>query len=100
MLKNKAILGKNSYFKDWVLKDFTSGVVCKFQCGLCNESYYGECIRHLDIRTDEPIGISPLTKKQVKSYNSSVVDPLLFCINSASCDNLSILTRENKMFLL
>ena len=63
MLKNKDILGNNSYFKDWILKDFVSGVVCKFQRGLCNESYYGQCIRHLDIRIDEHIGISPLTKK-------------------------------------
>ena len=32
-------------------KDLISGVVYKFQCGLCNESYYGESIRHLDIRS-------------------------------------------------
>ena len=28
-----------------------------------NELYYGECARHLNVRTDEHIGISPLTKK-------------------------------------
>ena len=37
-------------------KDFISGVVYKFQCGLCNESYSGERIRHLDIRSGEHIG--------------------------------------------
>ena len=51
----------NSFrFKDPIPKDLRSGVVYKFQCGLCNESYYGESIRHLDIRSEEPIGVSPL----------------------------------------
>ena len=45
---------------------FTSGVVYKFQCGLCKESYYGECIRYLALRTGEHIGISPLTNKRVQ----------------------------------
>ena len=27
------------------------------QCGLCNESYYGEYIRHLNVRIGEHIGI-------------------------------------------
>ena len=30
-----------SYFKK-----LTSSVVYKFQCGLCNGPYYGECVRH------------------------------------------------------
>ena len=36
------------------------------QCGLCNESYYGECVWHLNVRIGEHIGISPHTEKQVK----------------------------------
>ena len=40
---------------------FTSGVIYKFQCGLCNESNYGECVRHLVISSGEHTGISPLT---------------------------------------
>ena len=44
--------------------------------------------------------ISALTKKQVKLKNSSVADHLLFCNHSASYDDFSILTRENKTFLL
>ena len=47
-------------------KDLISGDVYKFQCGLCNESYYGESNRHLDIRSGEHIGVSPLTGKEVK----------------------------------
>ena len=82
------------------LLSITSGVVYKFQCGLRNESYYGECMRHLNVRIGEHIGISPLTKKQVKPKNSSVADYLLICNHSASYDHFSILTRENKKFLL
>ena len=87
VFKNKTRLGNNFHFKDRIPKDLTSGDVYKFQCGLCNESYYGECVRHLNMRIGEHIGISPLTKKQVKTKNSSVADHLLFCNHSASYDN-------------
>ena len=70
------------------------------QCGLCNESYYGEYLRNLYVRIGEHIGISTLTKKQVKLKNSSVADHLLFCNHSASYYDFSILTRENKNVLL
>ena len=97
--KNKTRSG-NFFFKDQTPKDLTVGVACKFQCGLCNESYYGECMRHLNVRIGEHIGISPLTRKQVKPKNSSVADHLLLCNHSASYDDFSILTRESKKFLL
>ena len=100
MFKNKTRLGNNLHFKDQIPKDLTSGVVYKFQCELCNESYYGECIRHLNVRIGEHIGISPLTRKQVKPKNSSVADHLLPCNHSESYDGFSIQTRENKKFLL
>ena len=100
MFKNKIRLGNNFHFKDQIPKDLTSGVVYKFQCGLCNESYYGECMRHLNIRIGEYIGISPFTRKQVKPKNSSVADHLLFSNHSAFYGDFSILTRENKKFLL
>ena len=61
-------------------KDLISGVVYKFQCGLCSKSYYCESIRHLDIRSGEHIGVSPLTGKKVKSLN-----------NSAICDHFTVL---------
>ena len=31
--------------------------------GLCNESYYGESIRHLDTRSGEHIAVSPFIAK-------------------------------------
>ena len=78
-----------------------SGVVYKFQRGLCNESYYGESIRHLDIRSGEHIGVSPLTGKKVKpSNNSAICDHLLHCNFLPSFDNFSVLAHENKKYLL
>ena len=78
-----------------------SGVVYKFQCGLCNESYYGESIRHLDIRSGEHIGVSPLTGKKVKpSNNGANCDHLLHCNFLPSLDNFSVLAHENKKYLL
>ena len=85
-------------FKDQVPKDLTSVVVYKFHCRLCNESYYGECMRRLNVRTGEHISISPLTRKQVKPKNSYIADHLLLCNYSASYDDFSILTRKEKSF--
>ena len=84
VFKNKTRLGNNFHFKDRIPNDLNSGVVHKFQYGLCSESFYGECVRHLNVGIGEHIGISPLTKKQVKPKNSSVADHLLFCNHSAS----------------
>ena len=100
MFKNKTRLDNNFNFKDQFPKDLTSGIVYKFRCGLCNESYYGECMRHFNVKIGERIGISPLTRKQVKPKNSSVADHLLFCNHSASYGDFSILTHKNKKFLL
>ena len=77
-----------------------SGVVYKFQRGLCNESYYGESIRHLDIRSGEH-SVSPLTGKKVKSSNNSAIcDYLLHCNFLPSFDNFIVLAHENKKYLL
>ena len=43
-------------------KYLISGVVYKLQCGLCNESYYDQSIRHLEIRCREHIGVSRLSE--------------------------------------
>ena len=99
MFKSKTRFGNNFHFKDQIPKDLNSGVVYKFQCGLCNESCYGECMRHLNVRISKHIGISSLTRKQVKPKNSSVVDHLLLCKHSVSYDDFSILTHKNKKFL-
>ena len=87
--------------KDPLPKDLISGVVYKFQFGLCNEYYYGESIRHLDIRSGEHIGVSRLTGKMDKpSNNSAICDYLLHCNFLPSFDNFSVLAHENKKYLL
>ena len=58
-------LGNNFHFKDQIPEGLTNGIVYKFPCRLCNESYYGECARYLNVRVGEHIGISPLTKKHL-----------------------------------
>ena len=93
-------LAKAFRFKDRIPKELASGVVYKFQCGLCNESYYGECVRHLNVRIGEHIGISPLTRKKVKPKGSAVSDHLLLWNHSPSFENFDVLTKENKKFLL
>ena len=100
MFKIKFRLGNNFHFKDRIPKGLTSDVAYKCHCGLCNDSYYGDCVKHLNVRIGEHTGISALTKKQVKLKNSSVANHLLFCNHSASYDDFSILTREYRKFLL
>ena len=98
MFENKTLLSNNFHFKDRIHKDLTSGGHFKFQCGLCNESCYGKRVIHLNVRTGEHTAILPLTKNQVKPKNISIVDHILFCNHSASYDDFTILTRQNKMF--
>ena len=47
VFKSQNKLAQAFRFKDRIPKELTSGGVYEFQCGLCNESYYGECVRHL-----------------------------------------------------
>ena len=100
VFKSQDKLAKDFCLKDLLPKELPSGVLYKYQCGLCNESYYGKCVRHLNVRIREHIGISPLTRNKVKSKDSAVSDHLLLCKHSSSFENFSILTNENKKFLL
>ena len=100
VFKSQNKLTKAFRFKDRIPKELTSGVVYKFQCGLCNESYYRECVRHLNVSIGEHIGISLLTRKKVKPKGSAVSDHLLLCNHSPSFENVSLLNKENKKFLL
>ena len=71
IFKSQNKLCNNFHFKDPVPQILTSDVVYKFQCGLCNESYYRECVRHLAVRSDEHVAISPLTNKRVQPRKDS-----------------------------
>ena len=76
------------------------GVVYKIQCGLCNESYYGESVRHLAVRSGEDIGISPLTNKKVQPRKDSAAHHhLLNCNYSPTFEDFSFLCHENKKYL-
>ena len=99
--KSQNKLCNNFRFKDPVPQILTSGVVYKFHCGLCNESYYGECVRHLAVRSGEHIGISPLTNKRVQPRtDSAVYHHLLNCNYSHTLEDFSVLYHENKKYLL
>ena len=66
IFKSENKVCNNFHFKDSVPQFLTSGVVYKFPCGLCNQCYYGECVRQLAVRSGEHIGISPLNNKRVE----------------------------------
>ena len=101
MLKYQTRLFNSFRYKDPIPRDLIFGVAYKFQCGLCNESNYGDSIRQSDMRSGEHIGVSPLTRKKVKpSNNSAICDHLLHCNFLPSFDNFSVLAHENKKYLL
>ena len=101
IFKSQNKLCNNFRFKDPAPQILTSGVVYKFQCGLCNESYYGECVRHLAVRSREHIGISPLTNKRVEPRKDSAVCHHLLNRNySPTLEDFSVLCHQNKKYLL
>ena len=46
-------------------------MVYKSQRGLCNESYYGYCVRRFAVKCGEHIGISPLPNKRLQARKDS-----------------------------
>ena len=75
-------------------------MVYNFQYGLCNESYYGKCVKYLTVSGDD-IGISPLTNRKVQHRrDSAVCHHLLNCNYSAFFEDFSVLRQLNKKFLL
>ena len=100
MFKSQNKLANAFRFKERISKELTSGVVYKFQCGIYSESYDGKCVRHLNIRIGEHIGISPLTKKKVKHKGTAVSDHLFLCNHPPFFEDISVLTKENRKFVL
>ena len=73
-------------------------VVYKLLCGSCNATYYHETCQHLSNRFGEHWGVSPLTRKKLKSKKSpSVKDHILFCDHIVSID-FKILTTSHSDF--
>ena len=84
--------GNNFQFTYRIPKDLISGVAYKFQCGPCNEFYYGECMRQLNVKLVNMLVYHHLAENTL--HLSSVTDHLIFCNHSASYDDYSILTCD------
>lgn len=56
IFKSQNSLSSVCRFKDQISKELTSSIVYRFQFGLCNDTFYGETVRHLVIRSGEHIG--------------------------------------------
>ena len=79
-LKSQNKLCNNFRFKHLIPQILTSGVIYKFQCGLCDEFCYRKCVRHLTVRNGEHVGISLLTNKRLQPRkDSDVCHHLLNC---------------------
>ena len=89
------------YSKGQLSNQFCSWWASKFQCGLCNESHYGVCVRHFAVKSAEHIGISPLTNKRIQPRkDSAVCHHLLNCIYSPTFEDFNVLCNENNKYLL
>ena len=64
----------------------------KFQRSLCHEFCYGESIRHLDKRSEEHMGVSPLTRKKVKKEGHQLT--VLFAIICSTVNFYPLLTTS------
>ena len=88
------------HFKDQRSNELISGLVYNFQCDQFNETYYGELVRHLGIRSSEHIGLSFLIDKKAKPKESSIKDYLLLCNHTPSLDDFSVLAQKDMKFCL
>ena len=86
-------------FKDVIPKELRSHLVYKFSCSSCNATYYGKTERHLNVRSGEHIGLSPLTGNSVACKPSAISDHLLLHEDNSSF-NKSILCCENNAYKL
>lgn len=78
-----------------------SGIVYKFQYGLCTECYFEECVDTTVSRSGHHVGILLLTKKRVQPRKSSLLSHLLLnCNYSPSCEAFSVLCHKIKKYLL
>ena len=78
------MLYNNFHFKEPFPQILTSGMVYKFQCGLCNEFYCGKCVGYLAVRSGEQTVISPLSNKTEQPRKSSAVCHHLLNTNKIS----------------
>ena len=101
ILKSTNHLSSLFRFKDVIPKELRSHLVYKFSCSSCNATYYGKTERHLNVRSGEHAGLSPLTGNKVACKPSAISDHLLLHEdNNSSFNNFSILCCENSTGML
>ena len=101
VFKSKRKLSNVFCFKDRLSFDLVSRAVYKYTCSRINSTYYGEMDRHLKVRSEEHIGISPLIFKKTKlSKESEIGNHLFNCNNVPSFEEFTILTNGNNKFVL
>ena len=101
ILKSTKHLSALFRFKDVIPKELRFRLVYKFSCSSCNATYYGKTEHHLNVRSGEHIGLSPLTGNRVAYKPSAISDHLLLHEhNNSSFNDFSILCCENNTFKL
>ena len=101
ILKSTNRLSSLFHFKDVIPKELRSHLVYKFSCSSCNATYYGKTERHLNVRSGEHIGLSPLTGNRVACKTSAISEHLLLHDNNNSNFNdFTILCRDDNAFRL
>ena len=98
-------LGDFLKFKDRIPINCRSLVVYSYTCDKCNLVYFGKTKRHYKVRLFEHLGISlrtnkPFTYNPNNLNNTTVLDHIHKCKNSASMDDFKIIgTARNDYFL-
>ena len=88
-------------FKESIPKYLCLHLIYKFSCSCCNASYYGETERQLFVRASEHLGITPLTKKQIKnSQKSTIMDHILLESHNDTYNDFLIFIPEKSQFKL
>ena len=101
VFKSQRKLANVFQFKDYLPCDSVSGVVYNYTCERCSSSYYSETDRNLKVRSEEHIGISPLTfRKVMPSKESAIHDHLLNCNIIPSSDEFTILAYGHHNYIL
>ena len=86
-------------FKDKILLFSRFGIVYKFKCGCCNDTYLGKTKRHFKVRMCENLGVSTLTGMKVKGDNDFAIKEHNLLRNHLSgFDDFSILAGNNNDF--
>ena len=65
VFKIKTRLDNTFQFSDRILNYLSSGVIYKIQCELFIKCYYSKCVKYLNVKSGQNIGISQVTKQEI-----------------------------------